>query len=62
MNEKLEEVKNLSNNDLLELYESMVRVNHYNPHETPEEIVEMRKAGISYNTVGMLILERMKEK
>lgn len=60
MNKKLEEVKNLSNNELLNLYERMVRNNHYNPHETPSEIVEMRKAGINYDTVCMLILDRMK--
>lgn len=60
MNEKLEEVKNLSNDELLGLYERMVRNNHYNPHETPSEIKEMYAANINYSMVGMLILDRMK--
>lgn len=59
MNEKLEELKALSNRDLLELYELMVRVNHYDPGETPSEAKEMYKAGLNYEKIGELVISRM---
>ena len=62
MNEKLEEVKNLSNEELLDLYELMVRVDHYDPMETPKRAEEMHAAEINYEMLGKLILERMNQK
>lgn len=59
MNEKIEELSKLSNRDLLELYELMVRVNHYDPGETPAEAKEMYKAGLNYEKIGELVLSRM---
>lgn len=55
----LDQVKALSNLDLLELYTDMVRIDHYDPFETPEEITELRKNGIRADTLEALILERM---
>ncbi len=60
-NNVLEEVKSLSNRDLLELYDLMIRVNHYDPFETPEEAKRMYKAGINYSTLEQIVLERMEK-
>lgn len=59
MNEKLKELENLSNAELLDLYELMVRVDHYDPMETPKKAKEMYAAKINYEILGELILNRM---
>ena len=61
MNANVEKLKEMSNRDLLELYELMVRVNHYDPGETPKEAKEMYKAGINYEMIGDIILEKMEK-
>jgi len=61
MNANVEKLKEMSNRDLLELYELMVRVNHYDPGETPKKAKEMYEAGINYETIGEIILEKMEK-
>ncbi len=61
MNANVEKLKEMSNRDLLELYELMVRVNHYDPGETPKEAKEMYEANISHEMIGEIILERMEK-
>lgn len=61
MNTNVEKLKEMSNRDLLELYELMIRVNHYDPGETPKEAKEMYNAGINYEMIGEIILEKMEK-
>jgi len=55
----LSEVVKLNNKDLLELYADLVRVNHYDPCQTPEFAVQLRKNSISEHFLQELILKRM---
>lgn len=59
MEKVLEEVKNMSNRELLELYDLMIRVNHYDPMETPELAKKMYDANINHNTLSKIVLSRM---
>lgn len=61
MNEKFEELKKMSNSELLDLYELMVRVDHYDPMETPKRAKEMYAANIDHEMIGELVLSRMSE-
>jgi hypothetical protein len=56
----LEEVKNLKNRELLELYADMVRVSHYDPCETPQFAKDLWKNGIGQDELADIVLERMK--
>lgn len=56
----LDEVKNLSNRDLLELYADMVRVCHYDPCETPRFAKALWENGIGQGELAALVLKRMK--
>lgn len=49
----------LDNEDLLDLYTELVRVDHYDPCETPAFVQELRAAGISQHHIKKFILERM---
>lgn len=53
-------LKSLSNRDLLELYDLMIRVNHYDPCETPEEAKRMY-IQLNYSTLEQIVLERMEK-
>jgi len=57
----LEEVKNLNNRDLLELYADMVRVCHYDPCETPQFAKDLWKNDIGQHELQSLVLKRMKD-
>jgi len=55
----LEEIKNLDNFDLLELYASLVRVEHYDPFETPVFAKDLWKQHIDQHTLAQIIRIRM---
>ena len=56
--EKLAEIRELCNRDLLELYQNFVRYDHYD-YESPPKFTEMTKLGISFDDIGDIIMERM---
>lgn len=53
------EIKELNNTDLIELYTLMVKIDHYDPVETPEMVLKLRKEGISTDYLGEILLERL---
>ena len=55
----LDEIKELDNRELLELYADIVRVNHYDPCQTPQFAVDLRAAGISSYDIRAIVLARM---
>lgn len=55
----LEEIKNLRNSDLLELYSDFVRVNHYDPFETPEFAKKLFENNVTLGDIAGIILSRM---
>ena len=55
----LEEIKSLSNKELVELYADLVRVDHYDPCETPKFAKALWNEGISQYVLRNLIVERM---
>ena len=56
-----DDIKKLDNHDLLELYTGLVRVDHYDPLETPKFAVDLHKLGIRQEDLASLVLSRMKE-
>lgn len=58
---KISDLKNVPNNELLELFALYTRVEHYDPIATPSEIVALREEGISKEDVSAIILDRMSE-
>jgi hypothetical protein len=56
----LEEIQNLKNSDLLELYSDFVRINHYDPYDTPEFAKKLYENNITLGDIAGIILERMK--
>lgn len=56
----LQEIQNLRNADLLELYSDFVRVNHYDPYNTPEFAKRLYENNITLGDIAGIILERMK--
>jgi len=56
----LEDIKKLKNPDLLELYSDFVRVNHYDPYETPEFAKKLFENNVTLGDIAGIILERMK--
>ena len=58
---KFEDLNTLNKNELLDLYTLMVKVDHYDPFETPAKAVELSKNGISAGDLESLILKRMSE-
>ncbi len=57
--DSIEDVKNLSNADLLELYADFVRVYHYDAVGTPANIKRLRGAGVDLDALETMVLERM---
>lgn len=55
----LENLQSLSNKDLLEVFDLMVRADHYDPFETPKKVQELYSAGITYETLHDMVLSRM---
>lgn len=55
----IEDLKELSNNELLDLYTLMVEYDHYDPLITAEKVVELRAAGIKTDMLADIILTRM---
>ena len=55
----LEELKSLSDEKLLEVYELLVQHTWYDPFETPEEVKALWAQGIGFVTLRELVLERM---
>lgn len=53
------DVKELSNNELLDLYTLMVEYDHYDPLITPEQVVKARSVGIKTDMIAEIILARM---
>lgn len=56
----LSEIKSLKNSDLLELYSDFVRVNHYDPYDTPEFAKRLYENSVTLDNLADIILERMK--
>lgn len=64
--EKLAEIRELCNRDLLELYQNFVRYDHYD-YESPPKFTEMANyhcaililLGISFDDIGDIIMARM---
>lgn len=56
----IEKIKEMSHNELLDLYTLMVKTDHYDPFKTPDKVVEMNNAGIYTHDVEEIVLERMK--
>lgn len=56
----LEEIRELDNDDLVDLYTEIVKVNHYDPCETPLFAKQLYAAGVSQYDIKKLILARMK--
>lgn len=57
---KIEEIRDLSDGELLDLYADVVRICHYDPCETPKWAKDLWAEGISYHEIGRIILGRMK--
>lgn len=55
----IQDIKQLKNSDLLELYSDFVRVNHYDPYETPEFAKRLYENNVSLGDIAGIILERM---
>lgn len=49
----------LSNEELVQLFDRLVRYDHYDPVETPADIVSMRDEGISHYVLRDAVLARM---
>ena len=49
----------LDNEDLVDLYSDFVRVNHYDPCETPQFAKDLYEAGISVYDLKREVLKRM---
>lgn len=55
----LQEIKDLDNYDLLELYAKLVRVEHYDPYDTPIFAKDLWQQGIDQDTIAGIVRERM---
>jgi|688.fasta_scaffold16738_12 hypothetical protein len=55
----LDEIKNLSNEELLDLYSDFVREHHYSPSRAPDKIMKLYENKISPDDVQEVVLERM---
>jgi hypothetical protein len=58
----LEEIKNLSNTELLDLYSLYVEIHHYVPFETPEKIKILYKNKISVDDLYEILLDRLEKR
>jgi len=56
----LNDIKDLSNRDLLELFADKVRIDHYDPYETPKFAKELYEAGITQDHIFNIVLKRMR--
>lgn len=52
-------LETFTNQELLRVFDLLVRVDHYDPVETPEEAVRFLKAGITHDVLRGEILGRM---
>jgi hypothetical protein len=57
----LEEIKNLSNTELLDLYSLYVKIHHYDPFKTPEKIKILYKNKISVDDLYEILLDRLEK-
>ena len=57
----LDEIKNLSNTELLDLYSSYVKIWHYNAFETPEKFKILCKNKISVDDLYEILLDRLEK-
>ncbi len=55
----MEKIKNMTKEELLELYANKVRCDHYDPCNTPLDMVELYNSGISQDDLMEEILSRM---
>lgn len=53
------ELTELTNEQLLDLYELYVRVDHYDPFETPKRIEALRESGVSLDDLRDMVLDRL---
>lgn len=56
----IEEIKRMSNLELLELYSNKVRCDHYDPCVTPPDMQELYDANISADDLEKEVLGRMR--
>jgi hypothetical protein len=52
-------LKDLSDASLLEVYELFVKINHYDPVETPQEYLNWRNKGVSEHSLYNELLRRL---
>ena len=55
----IEQIENLSNVELLDIYTLFVTEHHYCPYEMPEEIKDLYKNNISTDDIYQIVLNRM---
>jgi hypothetical protein len=55
----IEEIKQMSNLELLELYTDKVRCDHYDPGVTPPDVQELYESKISADDLEKEVLSRM---
>ena len=55
----IKEINSLDNEDLIDLYTDVVRVNHYDPCETPQFAKNLQAASITQSDLRNMILSRM---
>lgn len=55
----MQKIKEMSNEELLELYSAKVRCDHYDPMGTPKNMKELENAGISQDDLFSEVLSRM---
>jgi hypothetical protein len=58
----LEEIKNLSNTELLDLYSLYVEIHYYAPCEIPEKIKILYKNKISVDDLYEILLDRLEKR
>lgn len=56
----LNEIKLLDNEDLVDLYAAIVRIDHYDPYETPKSAKTLYEAGITQHDIKKEIIVRLK--
>jgi len=52
-------VEDFTNEKLLEMYELVVRTNHYDPHETPAIVKSLWESGIDEGDLRREVLRRL---
>jgi hypothetical protein len=57
----LEDINNLSNKELLDLYSLYVKIDHYDPFETPKKIKNLYEINISVDDLYEILLDRLEK-